>query len=499
MPAATWEAQPVAATTAGAVRGTGGAVLTFKGIPYAQAPLGPLRWRAPQSHPPWPGVRDATHFGDDCMQLPYVIPTGQKPSEDCLTVNVWTPAEHREAALPVVVFIYGGGFIGGSCAYPLYDGSKLAARGVVVVCFNYRVGVFGFLAHPRLSAEAPQKSSGNYGLLDQLAALRWVRDNIGAFGGDPRRITVLGESAGAVSIALLMSSPLAQGLFARAVAQSPLVPQLATLAEAETQGARLGTDLDALRHMSASALLAHDFDFFPIAPHTVMAHAVPLPVIDGYVLPTQPRAALRACAAGAVPSVIGISADEGRMFSGDLHVETVASYRAWISRTFGPLAAQLLRLAPATTDADVPRAVALVLGDATFDESARLLARSLSRCGLPAYAYVFGSNIAGRAQPATHSEALPYLFGNLREPSFIPHPPPSAADQELSALMMSAVARFATGGDPNGAGLPRWSRYDASEPYLQLATRVRLGHAWHKSRLDALQPFYSEDPPAAQP
>jgi len=200
-------AKPVVVTRAGSVAGTGGEIESFKGIPYAAPPVGPLRWHPPQPAATWKGVRDATHFGDDCMQRPYVISTGQKSSEDCLTVSVWTPGHARGAHRPVMVFLYGGGFIGGSCAYPLYDGAKLAANGVVVVCLNYRVGIFGFLAHPALSAESPHKSSGNYGLLDQIAALEWVKDNIAAFGGDPQRVTVFGESAGAVSIAVLMTSP----------------------------------------------------------------------------------------------------------------------------------------------------------------------------------------------------------------------------------------------------------------------------------------------------
>ena len=223
----------VVVTTAGQVAGTNGEIQNFKGIPYAAPPVGPLRWRPPQPPVPWAGVRDATRFGDDCMQRPYVISTGQKASEDCLTVSVWTPAHARGVRRPVMVFMYGGGFIGGSCAYPLYDGAMLAAEGVVVVCLNYRVGIFGFLAHPMLSAESPHRSSGNYGLLDQIAALQWVRDNIAAFGGDPQRVTVFGESAGAVSIAILLTSPLATGLFGQAILHSPAVLPLASRADAE--------------------------------------------------------------------------------------------------------------------------------------------------------------------------------------------------------------------------------------------------------------------------
>jgi para-nitrobenzyl esterase len=283
-----------AGATAGVNAGAGGQsrhreIVSFKGIPYAAPPIGPLRWRPPQPPLSWLGVRDATRFGADCMQTPYVISTAQKTSEDCLTLSVWTAAHYRNARRPVMVFIYGGAFIGGSAAYPLYDGAKLAAEGVVVVGFNYRVGIFGFLAHPQLSAESAQKTSGNYGLLDQIAALKWVKANIAEFGGDPARVTVFGESAGAVSIALLMTSPLARGLFEQAILQSAVVLPLAGLTEAEQSGAAVGAKIDALRQLSAEQLLTHNGDFFPRATHNVMAMTFPSPIVDGYVLPVQPR------------------------------------------------------------------------------------------------------------------------------------------------------------------------------------------------------------------
>ncbi|HEY0767777.1 MAG TPA: carboxylesterase family protein, partial [Steroidobacteraceae bacterium] len=256
-------AHRVIETNSGAVAGSGNDVLAFKGIPFAAPPVGSLRWRPPQPPLPWQGVRDATRFGEDCVQTPYVIPTGQGVSEDCLTINVWTSAHGTGRHRAVMVFIYGGAFVGGSSAYPLYDGVKLAALGVVVVSFNYRAGIFGFLAHPMLSAESPEHASGNYGLLDQIAALKWVRTNIEAFGGDPGRVTVFGESAGAVSIAVLMTSPLVRGLFRQAILQSPALPPLAGLAAAERSGATIDADLAVLRRLSAEQLLARNGDFFP--------------------------------------------------------------------------------------------------------------------------------------------------------------------------------------------------------------------------------------------
>ena len=484
----------VVQTTAGSIAGAGGDVVAFKGIPYAAAPVGPLRWRPPQPPVPWTGVRDATHFGADCMQTPYVISTGQKTSEDCLTVSVWSAAHGRNARRPVMVFIYGGAFIGGSSAYPLYDGAKLAAAGVVVVGFNYRVGIFGFLAHPRLSAESPQHASGNYGLLDQIAALKWVRTNIAAFGGDPARVTVFGESAGAVSIAVLMSSPVAKGLFKHAILQSPVVPPLAGLAAAEQRGAALGEDLAALRRLDAEQLLAHNGDFFAPSPRNLLPFAFPAPIVDGYVVPTQPRAALRAAAVNAVPTIVGLNAEEGRMFAADRNAVSVASYQTWAKEKFGPLAANILRLYPAATDAAAAAAITAIVGDAMFGESTRLIARGISRRQPKTFAYVFSRSVAGRPQPATHSEELPFVFGSLEQPSFIKHPAPEAIDRQLSALMVRAWVRFAASGDPNGSGLPRWPAYDPrTDPYLDFGTQSRAGQAYRKTQLDALEHYYSSD------
>lgn len=486
--------KPTVVTRAGSVAGIGGDIESFKGIPYAAPPVGPLRWRPPQPAAAWKGVRDATHFGDDCMQRPYVISTGQKTSEDCLTVSVWTPGHAGGAHRPVMVFLYGGGFIGGSCAYPLYDGAKLAANGVVAVCPNYRVGIFGFLAHPGLSAESPHKSSGNYGLLDQIAALEWVKDNIAAFGGDPQRVTVFGESAGAVSIAVLMTSPPARGLFSQAILHSPSVPQLATLAAAEKSGAALGADLAALRRLSATELLAHNDDFFPPRPGgSLMSLSFPAPIVDGYVVPAQPRAQFAAGSVNAVPAIVGIAAEEGRMFSSQ---QTLASYQAWVKDKFDGSSEKLLVLNPAKTDAAANTAASAILGDAVFGESARLIARGLSMHQPNTFFYLFSRGVAGRAQPATHSEVLPFLFGSLDKPSFIPHAPPDATDLELSATLRQAWARFAASGDPNGSGLPHWPSYDrASDPYLEFGTEIRTGHAYRRVDLDALAPFFAGHQP----
>jgi len=365
---------------------------------------------------------------------------------------------------------------------------------VVVVCLNYRVGIFGFLAHPMLSAESPWRTSGNYGLLDQIAALEWVRANIAAFGGDPERVTVFGESAGAVSIAVLMTSPLVAGLFRQAILHSPAVLPLASLAQAEQSGAALGADLAALRQMSATELLAHNGEFFPTrSASNVMTIAFPAPIVDGYVVPGQPRAAFETGAVSAIPTIVGIAADEGRMFIAE---QSVATYRAWVRNKFGPLADELLALHPAATDAAATAAASAILGDAVFGESARLIARGLSLHQPKTFCYLFSRGVAGGPLPATHSEVLPFVFGSLDKPSFIPHPPPDRTDLQLSATMRQAWVRFATSGDPNGDALPHWPTYDrATDPYLEFGTRIRAGHAYHRAQLDALAQFYAGNQP----
>ncbi|HEY5349853.1 MAG TPA: carboxylesterase family protein, partial [Candidatus Lustribacter sp.] len=241
-------------TTIGTVAGTSGDVRSFKGIPFAAPPVGPLRWKAPQPVARWSGVRDATAFGPECAQP---APPGTRTSEDCLTLNVWTPAA-TGANLPVMVWIYGGGFAVGGSKYPVYDGTSLARHGVVVVTLNYRLNVFGFLAHPALTAESPEHTSGNYGLLDQVAALRWVQANAAAFGGNPHNVTIFGESAGAASVSALMTMPRANGLYVRAIMGSAPVfrPEIG-LPAAESAGLKLaaGANLAALRAMSAADLM----------------------------------------------------------------------------------------------------------------------------------------------------------------------------------------------------------------------------------------------------
>ncbi len=483
-------APPIVQTESGALSGLAGDVAMFKGIPFAAPPVGPLRWREPQPPAPWSGIRPATHFGHDCMQTPYVISSGQTVSEDCLTLNIWTPSVRPSAKAPVMVFIYGGAFIGGSSAYSLYDGAALARKGVVVVSFNYRVGVFGFLAHPQLTAQSPHHTSGDYGLLDQIAALEWVKANIGAFGGDRDRVTIFGESAGASSVALLMTSPLAKGLFQRAILQSTaLSSDMPNLASAEAAGLTLGADIDALRATPADKLLAYTFSF---APHRsgVAGLPFPTPVVDGYALPRQPAAAFDQGEFENVPTLIGENANEGRMFAPKPQDATVSAYHAWAAKTFGERAPEFLKLYPATTNDEALAAMTAAYGDGEFGYAVRLIARDVSRRQPHTYSYVFTYAQSGQAPP-THSQELPFVFDTLDQPTFIAHPPADASDRAMSQTMMAAWVRFAKTGDPNGPGLPAWPAYDAdSDPYLDFGLPLKIGHAFHGPEIDLMQRVY---------
>jgi para-nitrobenzyl esterase len=487
------ESGPVVVTRAGAVRGSAGYPEAFRGIPYATPPVGRLRWHAPLPPKPWAGVRDATRFGNDCVQTPWIVLSGVPFSEDCLTANVWTLAHGVAERRPVLVFIYGGAFIGGSGAYALYDGASLAREGVVVVSFNYRVGIFGFFAHPGLSAESPTHASGNYGIQDQIAALQWVRDNIAAFGGDPKRVTIFGESAGAFSAAVLLVAPKAKGLFRGAILQSAGLPRLNTQAESEAAGARLGTDIAALRKLPAEELLKHNFDFFAHSSFDILQGGFPAPTIDGDVLVEQPRDLFTRGAINPAFVVVGYNADEGAMFLPHDHKPTKASYEEWVQAGFGPFAADVLRLNPAVDDASATAAMAAVMGDAVFNEPSRMIARSAVKAGLATYAYLFTKSLANAPPAPWHSEEMRYVFGTLDSPGFVPfRPAANAGDHILSRAMRRYWARFAAHGDPNGAGLPNWPAYDpSSDSYLEFGEPIRAGAGFRRPQLDVTERFWA--------
>ena len=316
-------------TESGQVSGSGNDVISFKGIPFAAPPVGELRWKPPQKPASWSGVRECNAFGDDPVQMPDIELRGPKIGEDCLSLNVWTPLPGA-GKLPVMVWIYGGGFVLGSSSLPMYDGEALARKGAVVVSINYRLGIFGFMAHPALTAESPNHASGNYGFLDQVAALKWVRENIAGFGGDPNNVTIFGESAGGVSVASHLLSPLSKGLFHRAILQSPANLRVNyTLANAEKAAvAVLGDDLAALRAMPVQELLPKTFQIG--GPPGALTAPQPIRMItDGWAFPEDERAALLAGHFAKVPMLIGGVEHEGAFFLARMPIKTLADYQGF--------------------------------------------------------------------------------------------------------------------------------------------------------------------------
>jgi para-nitrobenzyl esterase len=471
-------------------------VSVFKGIPFAAPPVGALRWRAPEPPAKWQSVRQATKFSAACMQNPYAegspYRTAAEPmSEDCLYLNVWTGAKSANERRPVMVWIYGGALTRGSASLPTYDGAELAKKGVVLVSFNYRLGVFGFFAHPELTAESAHHSSGshssgdhssgNYGFLDQIAALQWVQRNIAQFGGDPNRVTIFGESAGSWSVNLLVASPLAKGLFQGAIGESGAnFAPMAKLADIEKAGAgiakSLGADsLAALRTKSAEEILR--------------ANGESTANVDGWVLPVEVRAIFAAGQQNDVPVLIGSNADEGTAFSSS--VRTMAALQA-VSRRYGDQAGAFLKLYPADSDEQAQAAQAAAIRDQYFGWEMRTWARLQSKTGKSkTYLYYFsrvppgpGSELLG----AYHSAEIAYAFHNLG----ISKRPWEEADRKLADAMSSYWVNFATTGDPNGKGLPAWPVYDSqSERAMGLGNRIEPLDIPHKAALDFFDEWFA--------
>ena len=488
-------AATVAVTDAGALRGAAdGAVTDYLGVPYAAPPLGPLRWRPPQPPAAWQGVRPAQAFAPACMQKGVSMPGEAPPrvSEDCLYLNVWAPAHPRSTGAAVMVFIHGGGFSNGATAMPLYWGDRLARKGVVVVTVAYRLGPFGYLAHPELSREAADGASGDYGLMDQIAALQWVRRNIRAFGGDPGRVTIFGQSAGAMSVSLLTASPQARGLFQRVIAQSggmfeplELAPGYA-LAQAERDGAAYAASVGArslaeLRAMPAEALLGGT------------ANAVGHPVVGPAVLPRSPYQAYVEGSQARVPILIGSNADEARSLA-DVSQVTAASFKADLDHIWGPLQPGIVAAYPFTTDAGAKAARLDLERDLRFGWDmwawARLQAAS---DGPPVWLYRFaqtppfpaGSPRAGWG--ASHFAELWYVFDHLDQEPWAW----TASDRRLADMMSSYWVNFAKTGDPNGPGLPRWPAFDSTGRRLLVLTGdPTVGRVANPDQLHAFDATY---------
>jgi para-nitrobenzyl esterase len=453
---------------AGTVRGVprdDNGVLAYKGIPYAAAPVSDLRWRAPQPAPAWAGVRDATRYGKRALsalagdQMP-----GPPRSEDCLNLNVWTGAQRSDERRPVMVWIHGGGFQFGASSAPVSDGTRLAALGAVVVSMNYRVGVLGFLANSELDTEGP---SGNYGLLDQIAALRWVKENIAAFGGDPDNVTVFGESAGAHAIGILLASPLCTGLIHKAIGQSgafwdTIHGSLSTFAEARARGALLAERLHASSIAALRALPAEDvntaalWDFSQDPGFTAFS-----PSIDGFVVPDVPMARYQRGQQLRVPLLAGWNGAEHFPFHDmALPHATAEEFRAAAERMFGTeRLAEFLALSPAGSDAEATTSAEELAGDLLISAQTWEWLEIQARTGAPVYGYTF-TYTSPYVPIASHIVEIAFVFGTLT-PQFIVNGamPPSDADRVLAETMMSYWLNFAKHGDPNGPGLPEWPAY----------------------------------------
>ncbi|HVS75459.1 MAG TPA: carboxylesterase family protein [Steroidobacteraceae bacterium] len=474
-------ASPTVRVSQGALAGfRQGSVNTFLGVPYAAPPIGRNRWRAPQPALHWPGVRPATRFAASCWQS--MTPGGVGPwtheympqgraSEDCLYLNVWTPADPAERRLPVLVWIPGGGFVAGSGSAAVYDGSRFAEHDIVVVTINYRVGLLGFFVTPALAAEAAREHApaGNYGLQDMIAALRWVHQNIAAFGGDPSAITVGGQSAGAMAVHDLIVSPLAAGLFARAIAESglPDTTPAPSLAEAEKAGdgfarAKGAPTLAALRALTPQELSTTE---------PAMQGPLLVPIVDGMLLPARPDTLLAKGKLADVPVLAGIDADEATAFSGP--ILTSMSRGAWntlLEEKFGALAPRFAPLYPAGTGAERARSARQLrrdLGLAAFRHWSRAW---LPHARSPAYGYLFDHLEPGPESGRWgifHSSELPYVFGTL---AAAPERRFTASDRALARTLSRYWANFIRTGNPNGPGLPPWPRMEEPHPRI-----MRLG------------------------
>jgi para-nitrobenzyl esterase len=477
---------PVVRAPAGAVKGeSSGGIRAFKGIPYAAPPTGAARWKAPVPAVAWAGVREASRFGPSCFQPR----AGSNPgnvyaddpatmSEDCLSLNIWSSASAHRA--PVFVWIHGGALTTGSSSETVYDGAGLARRGLVVVSINYRLGVLGYLAHPELSAESSHHVSGNYGLLDQIEALRWIHRNIAAFGGDAGNVTIAGESAGALSVLYLMAAPAARGLFHRAISESGYMistPELRERKFGEEPAEALGLKLAAnLKAGNIAALRAMDAEAITTAAPA--AGYLPFGTIDGDVLPHQLVEVFDHGEQARVPLLIGFNSGEIR----SLRVLAPAppadpqTYIAAIRERYGDLADDFLKLYPAS---DLPESVLMTPRDALYGWTAQRLAVKQTALGMSSYLYFFdhgypAAEVAGLH--AFHASELPYLFNTTdRTPRFWPRIPATPEEARIAAALSGYWAAFARDGVPDPQGLPAWEAFGADRAYMAFTDAPRPG------------------------
>ena len=489
---------------AGAPSPLGDEVMVYRGVPFAAPPVGDLRWRPPQPAPGWDGVRDATEAGPACMQraIPgeagrFYDPGVDRMSEDCLYLNVWTAAGPEDRA-PVLVWIYGGGLRIGNGADVTYDGTRLAQRGVLLVTINYRLGAFGYLAHPLLSAESEHAASGNYGTLDQVAALGWIRRNIAAFGGDPSRVAIFGESAGSWSVNHLMATPLARGLFHAAIGESGggfgSRGRAKPKEEIEAAGERLvealfgdgvTPSLEAMRAASADEVQA-------VAPDLVLSTAN----VDGWVFPDTVYNIFAAGEQHDVPVIVGSNADEMSILGGAAGAETLEQHRESIRNEYGEHADAFFETFPAETDEEAQQARMASGTDATFGWEMRTWARMMETVSSPAYLYFFS-----RIPPAPdadrygayHTAEIAYVFDNFGvSPHLYANRDYTDTDRRLSDILASYWVNMAATGNPNSEGLPQWPAYDPEDDAaLHIGDTIAVEQGIRKDRLDFFDRYYA--------
>lgn len=465
------------------VPGDDSSIMTFKSIPFAAPPVGKLRWAEPQPVVPWKGLHATDKYPPSCIQD---IPASNPPwtyefmphneiGEDCLYLNVFTPANAPSQKLPVFVYIYGGGFHQGGTAVPIYDGEGLAKKDLVVVTINYRVGVFGFLSYPELTKESPHQSSGNYGLLDQIAALRWIQANIAQFGGDPRNVTIAGQSAGGSAVHDLTASPLARGLFLRAIVQSGgstvgkggLTNTPPSLATAEAEGAKFAESkgahsLSELRAMSWQKLIE------PVSgPALRLA-----PIVDGYVLPASFMSVIAAGKQNDVVTLTGSALGELGGIGGPQKPVTLSEFQDRARQRFGDAAGEFLKLYPATTDEEAQAALKQSIVDQSLVAQYLWARTRTATAKTKVYEYLWDHTLPGPDSAkygAFHSSDLPYTLNNLRTSDR----PFTDGDHKIAALMSSYWANFSATGDPNGKGLPYWPAVDDKPQVMELGDKTQ--------------------------
>ena len=509
---ATTSVQLDAGKISGITTGHDPEIRVFKGIPYAAPPVGDLRWRPPQAVKPWKDILQCDTFGPVCPQpggrTRLTQTTFDNISEDCLYLNVWTKAGNNQARLPVMVWIHGGGNISGAASLPYYDGEALARQGVVLVSINYRLGPFGFFAHPLLSKESGKGVSGNYGLLDQIAALKWVQKNIQAFGGDPKQVTIFGESAGALDVCCLMASPLAKGLFHRAIAESGhAFGKTQHLKESwygqesmEKQGEQIAKDLGvaeaadplaALRSLSADKILEVTKPTLGIGSETGQGNRF-RPVTDGWVIPDDINTIFEQGRQNDVPLITGTNANEGIVFMLNTPIKTVEQYRAAIKSVYGRFADEVLALYPVSEPSEIRKAMSDRLGDQGFIAGARYFVRAMGKVKSKAYLYHFTmkpQGPLGETLGAFHGSEIPYVFDNLDKGVS----PPDEKRRSLAKLISGYWVQFAKTGDPNRKGTPFWPAYQTvSDQHLELGETVRVGQGLRKTACDLIEKILAD-------